>query len=1303
MRCKSYGQLDKGCVLKVSPDDSCCLVPECPLPPQLVTPKPLPGVTGSSLPNTSYIYTGASKGTFTGSGGVGTPTGTFGSSTGFTNGCVYNQTLYNQDATWQDGCDFNCVCLDALRGKYMCTDRCVSYYFLPPVCTMEQDPADTCCKRARCNPPTSSPPTTTPMQVSGQTATGPSGTGSTVSPVGTATSHTGTGPIINITPQTPPGYTGTKPSSGSVGGTVTSHTGTGPIINITPGIPTGLTGTGASVGFVSTLSSITGVRGSCVYKGLIYHTGDTWEDGCALRCTCNDDVKGLYTCTYRCPAYSGLPKYCHLQPDPSDACCKKPICTVEGTQLVPEIGGTPTRSPTLEPSITNVIPLGTHTIISGSSRHPGEGTQTMFGGRSSCVYKGGEYIPGETWDDGCDYTCTCEGNNVGLYRCASKCPSYPALPKYCTLSPIPGMCCASLSCDVPKVGGYNPYPQLEPNLKPTAGPNGLYPTPQPTLDPQLILGVGVGNITGGTGLPGGGTKIPAGYLHNLGGITDKCIYDLKMYNQGENWDVGCNYTCMCLDSRTGFYQCKEKCAKYDMSALPAICKLIADPADSCCQTPSCPDPKNPNQQITNITQIQQLYPVVGSFTGGTSGFRPGYVPEGNYGVIGGSRNGCVYKGSLHPAGSSWKDGCDFDCTCIDGATGMYQCIAQCPTYSLIPPMCKLEAVQGQCCPKMTCKAFTPASECRDKIDNCPQYRKSSCFGAYEGWAREHCPLFCEFCYDDKTTTPLPCEDTKSDCENFGRGVCTNVAYADWAQTNCRKFCNLCGTTTVATTIWTTPSSGCYDAVSYCEEYGSHVCTDPSYKAWVLDHCQKFCGICGAVTGGSTTPEPCEDLLNTCSLYGTGSCGGQYFGWARHNCRKFCGLCDVTAQTAGSTVSTTPARCVDKLTNCKSYSQQYCEGDYLTWAADNCPARCNLCNYQITTPTTVQAVTDPGWVVLMKGVSGVPGDLWRLWSTPNTANANVPQAQYLTNQYPGHYKPQVANEWSQCQFDKVKVAILSNGVEKANIIFDVRNSGKNDWFKPANVISSTFNDLPKAAENFIMGQDAETGHEFAVGQFADCQGTGWILISTNDDCPYQASGNGSHFYYSLTNTVAQLAPGKLGEGDVFAILGQGGNCMSGLRTTRAGFTGGPAGCFYKGKVYNAGDMWQDGCAYNCTCDDGATGQYFCIDQCPTYNNLPPECSLDKKPDQCCPELKCPYEIGEGCQYKNKTYPQGSTWQDGCEYDCTCQDGRNGHYTCTGICQDWSALPKTCHLEDPSPGMCCPRPVCPPGIVVQFNPR
>lgn len=69
-------------------------------------------------------------------------------------------------------------------------------------------------------------------------------------------------------------------------------------------------------------------------------------------------------------------------------------------------------------------------------------------------------------------------------------------------------------------------------------------------------------------------------------------------------------------------------------------------------------------------------------------------------------------------------------------------------------------------------------------------------------------------------------------------------------------------------------------------------------------------------------------------------------------------------------------------------------------------------------TTVKIVTQSGWLLLLKGVAGVPGDLWQLWSSNQTANENVTQAQYLTNQYPGHYKPEIANKLDLCQFDKV---------------------------------------------------------------------------------------------------------------------------------------------------------------------------------------------------------------------------------------------------------------------------------------------
>ena len=36
-------------------------------------------------------------------------------------------------------------------------------------------------------------------------------------------------------------------------------------------------------------------------------------------------------------------------------------------------------------------------------------------------------------------------------------------------------------------------------------------------------------------------------------------------------------------------------------------------------------------------------------------------------------NMCVYKGKNYATGQRWQDGCDYDCVCEDGMTGVYKC------------------------------------------------------------------------------------------------------------------------------------------------------------------------------------------------------------------------------------------------------------------------------------------------------------------------------------------------------------------------------------------------------------------------------------------------------------------------------------------------------------------------------------------------------------------------------------------------------------------------------------------------------
>lgn len=39
---------------------------------------------------------------------------------------------------------------------------------------------------------------------------------------------------------------------------------------------------------------------------------------------------------------------------------------------------------------------------------------------------------------------------------------------------------------------------------------------------------------------------------------DLCIYKNKLYNQGDKWDDGCEYSCQCKDGNSGYYECSPK-------------------------------------------------------------------------------------------------------------------------------------------------------------------------------------------------------------------------------------------------------------------------------------------------------------------------------------------------------------------------------------------------------------------------------------------------------------------------------------------------------------------------------------------------------------------------------------------------------------------------------------------------------------------------------------------------------------------------------------------------------------------------
>nr|XP_034336435.1 PE-PGRS family protein PE_PGRS26 isoform X21 [Crassostrea gigas] len=124
-----------------------------------------------------------------------------------------------------------------------------------------------------------------------------------------------------------------------------------------------------------------------------------------------------------------------------------------GTMTGTGTGGTiyyPSGSGTGGGTMTGGTMTGTGTggtMTGGTMTGTGTGTGTGSSGTSTgCVYKQSVYQQGQTWKDGCTYSCTCVDATTGKYTCTGLCVQWN-LPSTCSLNPPgPGKCCQTPNC-----------------------------------------------------------------------------------------------------------------------------------------------------------------------------------------------------------------------------------------------------------------------------------------------------------------------------------------------------------------------------------------------------------------------------------------------------------------------------------------------------------------------------------------------------------------------------------------------------------------------------------------------------------------------------------------------------------------------------------------------------------------------------------------------------------------------------------------------------------------------------------------
>ena len=888
-----------------------------------------------------------------------------------------------------------------------------------------------------------------------------------------------------------------------------------------------------------------------------------------------------------------------MAPSPTDPCCPTVNCTKDGVSLTPLIVDPVTHvSPTLDPSKTNMIPILSHPVTTGHGNPIGVSPSVLrqYGGRNACVYKGQLHRPGDSWEDGCEKSCTCEHDAQGMYTCVQICGLEPPIPTYCRKVHIPGQCCNTISCEIPKVGQYIPssvISQLVPGVIPQLSPgqSNLTLLPNPVVLTDTIV------------VPGGGYPVS---WYQIQKINNRCVKDGKAYKQGEKWsEEGCEVECECIEASTGFYQCKHMCPIYDN--LKEGCVLSVNPG-SCCRRVLCND-RETGKTFDPILHPKEGYMIYGRYPEGISGFRPYYVPTGV------SQNffGCYFNNKVYAEGQSWQDSCTQQCTCVDGQHHIMQCKSMCYRYENLPSNCKLVASSSHCCQEVQCTS--------NQIINTPR----PVIGPYTNLTEEYCI------------------NTIPDCDQYTHMSC-GPTYHTWANKYCPEFCGLCPNKPLSLPT-------CEDKFSHCNLMAQSECTSQENKGWMFDNCYKTCGYCSG----------CRDIADTCGDFDMVKCNGLYKPWAQQMCAKTCGFCgSTTTNSTGGTVI----------------------GGYNGTVIGH-GGGFNSSNYNNYTSMS-------SWLLLMKGVANVSGDLYALWSHQGGLNQNNPLANHLTAQYPGHYKSYLADNFGSCNFEKVRVSIWNEGLERGYIVFNAHGATKQNVFDSSRIITSTWDDV-RSQSVFSLPKNQVTGREFNFAQSSSCTGNGWMYVSTTSNCSY-ATGTNTFYFSPTTNSVTF---DNMIKGDVISVMAQGGNCG------HSGVTNSPPSlsCMWLNQNHSIGSNWNESCNIQCECllINNTKPAVRCKDMCPNYD-LPANCKMETVPGECCKKPVC-----SGCVDsvdKTKVYAVNETWRVGCENDCICKDG--GAITCNQVCLNFNipdSIKHLCTYPTPCPGKCCAKPDC--GAGVQIN--
>ncbi|XP_033633572.1 uncharacterized protein LOC117295114 [Asterias rubens] len=186
-----------------------------------------------------------------------------------------------------------------------------------------------------------------------------------------------------------------------------------------------------------------------------------------------------------------------------------------------------------------------------------------------------------------------------------------------------------------------------------------------------------------------------------------------------------------------------------------------------------------------------------------------------------------------------------------------------------------------------------------------------------------------------------------------------------------------------------------------------------------------------------------------------------------------------------------------------------------------------------------------WDLVMKGVS-LPdvyhNNIYKLWASNQSVNADVPEAQLLDTSFPEPFKSSLVNNWHQMDVQQIRLSLYKNGREVRRFIFNGVGSDRFNWFSRDRIIETPYTDMTSNTTytQFTMG--SKDSRQFFINSVDGIEGDfcskaeGWLAVSSSsNDCLSTHGDRQQSFLYSARDTSVRWASGLVESADVIAIF------------------------------------------------------------------------------------------------------------------------------------------------------------------------